>query len=155
VNSIGSSPAYWPYGRCTVPRGSADTGADDFVARLPGIARLPQNAPDVAALIVASAHPLFAKIYEEFQFKKVYSHEIQFRHVVETKSGVVTVTMDGTVFGGGVYDGQFHTELIHDTNMIIRAYAVSAFHPAPRTMPRARTACPRPWPTRSQRRVRS
>jgi spermidine synthase len=92
------------------------------------------SAAAVAALIVASAHPLFAKIYEEFQFKKVYSHEIQFRHVVETKSGVVTVTMDGTVFGGGVYDGQFHTELIHDTNMIIRAYAVSAFHPAPRTM---------------------
>ena len=45
---------------------------------------------------------------------------------------MITVTEDGTVFGGGIYDGHFNTNLIRDTNLIIRAYFVGALHPAPR-----------------------
>jgi spermidine synthase len=55
-----------------------------------------------------------------------------FTDVVETRSGIVTVAADGTVFGNGMFDGQFNTDLKHDTNGIVRPYALSLFHPAPR-----------------------
>jgi spermidine synthase len=53
-------------------------------------------------------------------------------HVVENRSGIITVDEDGIVFGHGMYDGRFNTDLKHDTNGIIRPYALSLFHPAPR-----------------------
>ena len=31
-----------------------------------------------------------------------------------------------------MYDGRFNTDLKHDTNGIVRPYALSLFHPAPR-----------------------
>ena len=34
--------------------------------------------------------------------------------VVENRSGIITVAADGTVFGNGMYDGHFNTELKHD-----------------------------------------
>ena len=55
-----------------------------------------------------------------------------FVHVVENRSGIITVDADGTVFGHGMYDGHFNTDLKHDTNGIVRPYALSLFHPAPR-----------------------
>ena len=36
------------------------------------------------------------------------------------------------VFGNGMYDGRFNTDLVHDSNGIVRPYALSLFHPAPR-----------------------
>jgi tRNA G46 methylase TrmB len=38
---------------------------------------------------------------------------------------------DGTVFGGGIYDGRFNTDLIHDTNGIFRAFAIAGMHAKP------------------------
>ncbi len=55
-----------------------------------------------------------------------------FVHVVENRNGIITVDADGTVFGHGMYDGRFNTDLKHDSNGIIRPYALSLFHPAPR-----------------------
>ena len=52
--------------------------------------------------------------------------------VVENRSGIITVDHDGTVFGHGMYDGRFNTDLKHDNNGILRPYALSLFHPAPR-----------------------
>jgi len=52
--------------------------------------------------------------------------------IVETRSGIITATNDGVVFGNGMYDGRFNTDLKHDTNGIVRPYALSLFHPAPR-----------------------
>jgi spermidine synthase len=52
--------------------------------------------------------------------------------VVENRSGIITVAADGTVFGNGMYDGHFNTALMHDNNGIVRPYALSLFHPAPR-----------------------
>ena len=52
--------------------------------------------------------------------------------VLENRSGIITVDADGTVFGHGMYDGQFNTDLARDTNGILRPYALSLFHPAPR-----------------------
>jgi spermidine synthase len=51
---------------------------------------------------------------------------------VENRSGIIAVTADGTVFGNGMYDGRFNTDLMHDTNGIVRPYALSLLHPAPR-----------------------
>jgi SAM-dependent methyltransferase len=52
-------------------------------------------------------------------------------HLVENRNGVIAVTQDGAVFGGGIYDGYFNVDPIKDMNLIARAFALSAFHPAP------------------------
>jgi spermidine synthase len=83
-------------------------------------------------LIVISSRPLFTDLYEKLQYKQEWQQVGRFAHVVETKSGIVTVSQDGAVYGGGIYDGMFNVDLIHDSNHAIRAYALSALHPAPR-----------------------
>ena len=91
------------------------------------------GAAAFAVLIISiSSGPLFDRIYEEMLYKNDYRLADRFAHVVESRSGVVAVSRDGTVFGNGVYDGRFNTSPLRDTNMIIRAYAIAGFHPAPR-----------------------
>src|SRR6202041_1913282 len=34
--------------------------------------------------------------------------------------------------GNGVYDGFFNVDPLHDVNLVVRAYALSFFHPAPK-----------------------
>jgi len=87
-----------------------------------------------AVMIGISSHPLFDRIYEQMLYKSDYGPNDRFAHVVESRSGVVAVSRDGTVFGSGVYDGRFNTSPLHDTNIIIRAYAIAGFHPAPRNV---------------------
>jgi len=53
-------------------------------------------------------------------------------HVVENRSGVIAVTQDGGVMGEGVYDGYFNIDPMNDKNLVIRAYALSLFVPAPK-----------------------
>jgi predicted membrane-bound spermidine synthase len=81
-------------------------------------------------LMIVVAGPLFGTLYDRLFFKNKYpaSH---FQEVIENRSGTIGVTPDGTVFGGGVYDGRFNVDLLHDVNIIIRPYGLSAFHPAP------------------------
>jgi len=45
---------------------------------------------------------------------------------------VITVSPDGVVYGGGVYDGQLRVDLRDDRNGMIRAFAIGAIHPAPK-----------------------
>ena len=80
---------------------------------------------------VAAAGALYDGVWERLQFRTHYSGE-RFAHVTENKSGVITVRKGGEIYGGGVYDGVFSTDLVHDKNMIIRAYALAAYHPAPK-----------------------
>jgi spermidine synthase len=56
----------------------------------------------------------------------------RFAGVIENRSGIITVTAQGVVYGHGMYDGRFNTDLKHDNNGIVRPYALSLFHPAPR-----------------------
>jgi predicted membrane-bound spermidine synthase len=84
------------------------------------------------AALAAAAPALFDGLYEKLQFKGEYRPEMRFAHVVETRSGVITVTPDGRIFGGGIYDGAFNTSLARDVNLIVRAYALAGVHPAPR-----------------------
>jgi spermidine synthase len=87
----------------------------------------------VAALLVVQASgPLFRGMYEKMLTKDKYTPDGRFAAVVENRSGVIAVTQDGTVFGGGIFDGRFNTSLVNDTNGIQRAYALSYFHPNPK-----------------------
>ena len=74
---------------------------------------------------------LFDDVYERLYFKKNYAGQ-RFAHLEESKSGVVSVTRDGQIQGGGVYDGAFSTDLVNDRNMIVRPYALSLLHKSPR-----------------------
>ena len=84
--------------------------------------------------IVALANPLFDGLYEKMLFKGEYQASDHFAHLVENRSGVICVTRDDTVYGGGMYDGRFNVDLRHDVNSIFRLYALSSFHPAPRAV---------------------
>ena len=75
--------------------------------------------------------PLVRRCSGSSSWKGAASHQ-SIVDVVENRSGIITVDRDGTVFGNGMYDGRFNTDLKHDTNGIVRPYALSLFHPAPR-----------------------
>ncbi|HTM12947.1 MAG TPA: fused MFS/spermidine synthase [Bryobacteraceae bacterium] len=96
--------------------------------RLPGFV----STGALAALVIALLSPqLFSKLYEKLLYKERFPAGLTFRHVVETRSGVIAVSQDGTAYGGGVYDGRFNTDLLNDTNGLFRPFAISSFHPHP------------------------
>jgi spermidine synthase len=80
---------------------------------------------------VIGGRPLLSTIYDRLLFKNQYP-KLRFQQVVHDRSGTIGVTPNGVVFGGGVYDGRFNVDLMNDTNIIPRPYALSAFHPMPR-----------------------
>jgi spermidine synthase len=84
-----------------------------------------------ALLVVIGSRPVFSAIYDRLLFKSRFP-EVHFQQVVEGRSGAIGVTPNGIVYGGGVYDGRFNVDLLHDVNGIARPYALSAIHPAPR-----------------------
>jgi spermidine synthase len=75
--------------------------------------------------------PIYSDFYERLVMAREYVRGARFAHTTESRTGVVTITREGKVFGGGVYDGFVSTDLGHDVNGIFRAYAVSALHPRP------------------------
>ncbi len=79
-------------------------------------------------LVRASA---FDHLYERLLYRGNFAGQT-FATVVENRSGVITVTDDDTVYGGGAYDGRFNISLESDENLILRAYGVGALHAAPR-----------------------
>lgn len=81
---------------------------------------------------VALAPKLYDQIYERLFFKRKFKEEFRFGYVVENKHGVIAVTKEGMVLGGGAYDGKISTDIVHDVNGIKRAYALSALHPRPK-----------------------
>ncbi|MGA8150929.1 MAG: fused MFS/spermidine synthase [Terriglobales bacterium] len=83
------------------------------------------------SLCIAVSRPVFRTIYDRLLFKGEYPR-LHFARVAETRSGAVGETPNGTVYGGGVYDGRYNVDLVRDENMILRAYAISALHPSPR-----------------------
>ena len=99
---------------------------------VPRAERLKRAAVAVGVLAVAAvATPLLSeRVLENLLFKGTADHA--FSHVIENRSGIITVDTDGTVFGNGMYDGRFNTRLQEDRNGIIRPYALSLFHAAPR-----------------------
>jgi spermidine synthase len=94
--------------------------------------RLRRSADAVGVLAIALVVvPLMShRVFENLLYMGNVGHA--FAHVVENRSGIITVDTDGTVFGNGMYDGRFNTRLQDDRNGIIRPYALSLFHAAPR-----------------------
>ena len=88
----------------------------------------------LAAFVVlaASRGMLFSGMYERLLFKDNFHRGIAFTDLVENRSGVIAVDTHDTVYGGGVYDGHFNIDPVHDTNGIFRCYAISAIHPNPK-----------------------
>jgi spermidine synthase len=104
------------------------------------IARKESNFPPAWAMLlfvaafaaVPLASPRFDLLYEKLTFGSRLDTRTTFARTVENRNGVIGVTQEAAVFGGGVYDGYFHIDPSHDSNLIIRALALSAFHPNPK-----------------------
>jgi spermidine synthase len=90
------------------------------------------------ALVLCSG-PLFSGLFERLLFRPTYRAGMHFSDQVENRSGVIAVYPDTQIYGyptkvvysGGVYDGQINTDIMHDSNGVVRAYAISGLHPHP------------------------
>jgi len=100
-------------------------------------------AGGIACVTLAlTSGPVFSGIYERLLFKTKYTSSMKFSDVVENRSGVITVYPESfgsgnpisTVYGGGVYDGRFNTDLVHDTNGLFRAFVISGLHASPKNV---------------------
>jgi spermidine synthase len=83
----------------------------------------------VAAVFLPELSP---RLLERLQFKNEAMADVPFVKVSENRSGIITVDANHTVWGHGMYDGRFNTHLAGDTNGIVRPYALSLLHKAPR-----------------------
>lgn len=89
-------------------------------------------AAAACVLIVSSLPAMTSGVLEALLWKGSPDATGPFTHVIENRSGIITVDRTGTVYGNGMYDGRFNTDLMHDTNGILRPYALSLFHRQPR-----------------------
>jgi spermidine synthase len=93
------------------------------------------------AALALNAGPLYSGLYERLLFKAAYKNDLHFSDLVEDRSGVIAVDFNSTMFdyptrivyGGGVYDGQINTDILHDSNGLIRTYAVFGMLPHPKS----------------------
>jgi spermidine synthase len=76
--------------------------------------------------------PLYSLLFERLVFGSRPEASVPFARIVENRNGMIGVTRDGAVFGGGVYDGYFNVDPTNDVNLVVRAYLLSAFCPAPK-----------------------
>ncbi|HXZ13827.1 MAG TPA: hypothetical protein VEG64_15690 [Candidatus Sulfotelmatobacter sp.] len=88
------------------------------------------------AVVSLAAVPVAGRTYSHLFERLIFGHRPEanedLAHVVENRHGVIAVTKDAAVFGGGVYDGYFNIDPMNDLNLVARIYALSAFHPAPK-----------------------
>lgn len=88
----------------------------------------------IAASLVAvpSSLRFYSLLFERLVFGRRPEAAVPFARILENRNGVIGVTQDGAVFGGGVYDGHFNVDPMNDENLVVRAYLLSAFCPAPK-----------------------
>jgi len=101
-----------------------------FAVAAKGIGRAALSGLAGCLLLAAFSHPLYSHLYERLLYKTAYDHTSSFENVVENRSGVIAVDPHGVVYGGGVYDGRFNTDLMNDTNGISRLFAAMALRPS-------------------------
>jgi spermidine synthase len=80
-----------------------------------------------AAAAVPAAGLLYPLLFERLIFGNRPEAQTAFANIVENRNTVVGVTEEGAIFGGGVYDGYFNVDPLHDSNLVSRIYALSAF----------------------------
>lgn len=103
---------------------SGRRGSRFFAFKLAGIGL-------AAVLVFLFSRWLYDGIWEKLQLRRRYVPSYKFAFVVENRSGVISVTPDGEVWGGGSYMGKMKIDLIDDRWMV-RPFALSLFHPEPR-----------------------
>lgn len=86
----------------------------------------------LAAAAILLAGPAYGNLYGKMIFGPRAAEVGYMKHVVENRNGIIAVTADDAVFGGGVYDGHFNIDPANDKNFVIRAYVLSLAHPHPR-----------------------
>jgi spermidine synthase len=86
----------------------------------------------IAIIAVPAASLLYSHLFQRLIFGNHREATEDFSHLVENRNGVIAVTKDAAVFGGGVYDGYFNIDPLNDLNLVARIYALSALHPAPK-----------------------
>jgi spermidine synthase len=84
--------------------------------------------------LTSGSSAIYSGMYERLLASHELVAEHQFAEFVENRSGEIAVLQDGTVYGGGVYDGRFNIDLINDTNGIFRPFAIAGLHPNPTNM---------------------
>jgi len=87
-----------------------------------------------SALAYIFAQSLYTHFAERLTFGIEAGRSVTLARSVENRGGTIAVAMNGAVFGDAVYDGFFNIDPMDDKNMIVRAYAVGAFHPSPKRM---------------------
>jgi spermidine synthase len=85
-----------------------------------------------ALAAVPPASGRFKLLYAKLTFGSGEESCIPFARIVENRNGVIAVTREDAVFGGGVYDGYFRVDPSHDVNLILRALVLSAVHESPK-----------------------
>lgn len=116
---------------------AAGIGCTFLVWRALGSPRLMGRERGVVAVAAACLATMLLpaltpRLLERLQFGQGAMASVPFNRVIENRSGIIAVDGEGTVWGNGMYDGRFNTSLVADTNGVIRPYALSLFHPAPR-----------------------
>jgi spermidine synthase len=71
-------------------------------------------------------------LYERLLFKREFNPSERFQHLHENRHGVIAITNEDIVYGGGVYDGAISVDLVKDRNRIVRPFALAAFDRRPR-----------------------
>jgi len=89
------------------------------------------GAAVLGAIALVALPTLASGVLERMQWKGEPVPGGSFARVIENRSGIITVDKEGTVYGGGMYDGRFNIDLMHDSNGIVRPYALSLFHHHP------------------------
>jgi len=104
----------------------------------------PRRRPILPAIASAGAVALLIGIHawayggllEKLGYKTHYYSGFRYKHLVQNRSGIIAVDHDwqglaDTLYGGGLYDGNFNIDPVIDTNAINRAYMIAGLHPAP------------------------
>jgi spermidine synthase len=86
----------------------------------------------LAGSAISLAGPAYGNLYGKMIFGPRAAEVGYMKHVVENRNGIVAVTADDAVFGGGVYDGHFNIDPANDKNFVIRAYVLSLAHAHPK-----------------------
>jgi predicted membrane-bound spermidine synthase len=86
----------------------------------------------VTAVAIPAAAPAYANLFGKLIFAARAVETGPMKHLVENRNGIVAVTANDAVFGGGVYDGFVNIDPANDKNLVIRAYALSLFQPQPK-----------------------
>jgi spermidine synthase len=92
------------------------------------VGRLQVAAVGVWILGLVAAPLGFRSFHEKLMFGGPWP---TLERVIENRHGIIAVDWNRVVYGGGVYDGRISTDLVRDSNGILRAYAVAALHPKP------------------------